>query len=77
MKDFDHPNVLRLLGVCVDAGPSPYMVIPYMANGSLLAFLKKERESLLLLVDAEEEIVRNSALQMPFRNMITLANISV
>ncbi len=60
MKGFDHPNVLCLLGVCVDAGPSPYVVMPYMANGSLLAFLKKERETLLLPANAEEEMVMSS-----------------
>lgn len=57
MKGFDHPNVVCLLGVCVDAGPSPYVVMPFMANGSLLAFLKKERGTLLISADDEEEMV--------------------
>ena len=54
MKDFNHPNVLNLIGVCVDAGPSPYLIMPFMHNGSLLHYLRKER-SHLLLKDTEAE----------------------
>ena len=48
MIDFDHPNVLKLLGVCVDGGPAPYIIMPLMANGSLLAHVRKQRNHLLL-----------------------------
>ena len=48
MHDFDHPNVLKLSGVCLDGGPAPYIIMPFMANGSLNSYLKKERESILL-----------------------------
>ena len=48
MSDFDHPNVLKLIGVCLDGGPAPFIIMPFMANGSLNAYLKKERESVLL-----------------------------
>ena len=48
MKNFDHPNVMSLLGVCLDAGPAPYIVLPYMANGNLLSHLKTNRETLVL-----------------------------
>ena len=48
MSDFNHPNVLKLIGVCLDGGPAPFIVMPFMANGSLNAYLKKERESVLL-----------------------------
>ena len=40
MKCFDHPNVISLIGVCIDAGPAPYIIMPFMGNGSLLAYLK-------------------------------------
>jgi hypothetical protein len=49
MKHFDHPNVLHLIGVfpgrrsgslCGDA--------LYMDNGSLLHYLKKDRNNLVL-----------------------------
>ena len=50
MLMFDHPNVLKLTGVCLDFGPAPYIVMPYMANGSLLSYLQKERKNLVLKV---------------------------
>ena len=53
MATFDHPNVLTLIGVCVDGGPSPYIVMPFMFNGSLLAHLKKERENLVIPPDQQ------------------------
>ena len=43
MKDFFHPNIMPLIGVCLDAGTGISMVMPYMANGSLLDYVKKER----------------------------------
>ncbi len=57
MKRFSNLNVLGLLGVSIDAGEAPYIVMPYMANGSLLAYLKKERVNLTIAVGASEEVV--------------------
>ena len=48
MSSFDHVNVLTLKGVCLDGGPAPYIIMPFMANGSLLAYLKKNRSSLVI-----------------------------
>ncbi|XP_077977579.1 plexin-A2-like [Glandiceps talaboti] len=42
MKDFDHPNVLRLLGVCVDKDSNPLIVLPYMKNGDLKSYVSDE-----------------------------------
>ena len=47
MINLNHPNVLTLRGVCMDRGPVPYIVLPYMANGSLLNYLKKKRTILV------------------------------
>ena len=58
MKEFEHPHVLGLIGVCIDAGPAPYIVMPFMANGSLLSYLRKERSNLLLDETADEDLVR-------------------
>ena len=55
MKQFNHSNVLGLLGVCVDAGSAPYVVLPYMANGSLLDWLKRERSRIVLTKDEPTE----------------------
>ena len=57
MKRFQHPHVMGLVGVCLDAGPAPYIIMPYMANGSLQSYLKKERKSLILGEDADEDTV--------------------
>ena len=53
MSTFNNPNVLTVKGVCLDGGPLPYIIMPYMANGSLLSFLKKERSNLVLIKDAD------------------------
>ena len=48
LKHFQHRNILGLIGVCTEARPAPYVVMPLMANGSLLAYLRKEQSSLVL-----------------------------
>ena len=58
MQSFDHPHVMTLIGVCLDAGPGLALVMPYMANGSLLAYLKNERSSLDLTYDADLDAVK-------------------
>ena len=57
MKSLNHPHVLSLTGVSIDAGDAPYIVMPYMANGSLLSFLRKERPNLTIAQDADMELV--------------------
>ena len=46
MKNLHHPNVMPLIGVCLDVGKGISIVMPYMANGNLLDYLKKERANL-------------------------------
>ena len=62
MYSLDHPNVLTLSGVCLDGGTAPYIIMPLMANGSLLAYLKDKRSTLVILqaaeIDDEEVSVR-------------------
>ena len=53
MKDFNHPNVMTLIGVCLDAGPGTSIIMPFMANGSLHSYLNKERDNLDLDDDME------------------------
>ena len=45
MKLFNHPNVLKLLAVCVDSNDNEILrvVLPYMENGDLNGFLKQNR----------------------------------
>ena len=66
MYEFDHPNVLKLIGVCLDGGPAPFIIMPFMAHGSLLSYLRKERKELVLepsRISLEvAEVVRGSAI---------------
>ncbi|XP_059179819.1 tyrosine-protein kinase Mer [Centropristis striata] len=47
MKDFNHPNVIRLLGVCLEVGagnfPKPMVILPFMKYGDLHSFLLRSR----------------------------------
>ncbi|XP_061766470.1 tyrosine-protein kinase Mer isoform X1 [Nerophis ophidion] len=47
MKDFHHPNVIRLLGVCLELGsghfPKPMVILPFMKYGDLHTFLLRSR----------------------------------
>ena len=55
----DHPNVLRLVGICLD-GETPYLIMPLMERGSLLMHLRKERENLLVNKDlGDDNMVKN------------------
>ena len=57
MGKFSHPHVMRLIGVCIDKGASPYIVMPYMIYGSLLSYLKKQRADLTVAKDEDHELV--------------------
>ena len=56
MSAFDHPNVLTIIGVCLDGGPAPYLIMPFMFNGSLLSYLKRERDNLVLGLPSQSEV---------------------
>ena len=55
MYNFEHPHILSIIGVCVDAGPPPYIVMPFMANGSLAAYVKKEKMNLVVPIDSDDQ----------------------
>ena len=45
MKKFDHPNVLPLLGVCMDCNDDDVfkIILPFITNGDLRNFLRCNR----------------------------------
>ena len=45
MLNFKHPNVMSLIGVCLD-GEMPLIIMPFMSNGSILEFVKSHREEM-------------------------------
>ena len=56
MSMFDHLHVLTLKGVCLDGGPTPYIIMPFMANGSLLAYLRKNRKTLVVSNESIDDV---------------------
>ena len=47
MKKLDHPNVLSVLGICLESSHEsglPFMVMPFMLNGDLKSYLKQKRK---------------------------------
>ena len=60
MSQFDHINVLSLIGVCLDAGPAPLIIMPFMSNGSLLSYLKKERANMTLAKSVDIEMIKTT-----------------
>ena len=57
MKEFKHPNVMGLIGVCLDMGPVPYIVLPFMSGGDLLTHIQQKRSSLVVECSEDEEMV--------------------
>lgn len=53
MRKFNHPNVMKLIGVCIVPSDQdvhttgPCIVMPFMAKGSLLDTLRKEADNLI------------------------------
>lgn len=44
MQQLRHENILEMLGVCFD-GEVPMLVLPFMQNGDLLAYIRSEDNS--------------------------------
>ena len=55
MLSFEHPNVMPLIGVCLD-GEMPLLIMPFMSNGSLLEYVKHNKEELILGSDTYKEV---------------------
>ena len=57
MSSFKHAHVMGLIGICFESGSTPFLIMPYMANGSLLRYLRRERNSIVILGETEEDEV--------------------
>ena len=47
MVNFDHPNVMTLTGVILVEGGAPLLVMPYMVKGTLLNYVRENKEQFL------------------------------
>ena len=52
MLSFDHPHVMSLIGLCLDTGV-PLIIMPFMANGSVLEYVKCHREDFHFISDKD------------------------
>ena len=45
MKEFNHPNVLSLIGISIE-NSQPMIILPFMENGDLEAYLRNNKNKL-------------------------------
>ena len=68
MLSFQHPNLMSLVGVCLD-GEMPLLIMPFMSNGSVLEYIRHHKQELLLTSEATDEEVLND---LTFIDLVTL-----
>ena len=56
MVSFKHPNVMSLIGLCFD-GDVPLIIMPFMSGGSLLEYVRKNRQYLFLTLQSSQDKV--------------------
>ena len=56
MLPLSHPNVMSLIGLCFD-GEVPLVIMPYMSDGSVLDYVRENKEQLLFTDHPSQENV--------------------
>ena len=56
MLSFQHPNLMSLVGVCLD-DEMPLLIMPFMSNGSVLEYIRHHKQELLLTSEATDQEV--------------------
>ena len=57
MKTFKHPNVVELIGMCLDSPDGfPLVISPFYPNGNLKTYLQKSRGCSLMVTTLPEVI---------------------
>ena len=57
---FKHQNVMSLIGLCFD-GDSPLIIMPFMSDGIVLDYVRKNRKHLYLTEESSQEKVCTQA----------------
>ena len=39
MKELSHQNVMSIIGVCLDAGTAPFIILPYMSGITIYTYI--------------------------------------
>uniref|UniRef100_A0AC34QH67 Protein kinase domain-containing protein n=1 Tax=Panagrolaimus sp. JU765 TaxID=591449 RepID=A0AC34QH67_9BILA len=63
MKHFNHPNVLRILGICLSPDGTPWMILPFMSQGDLRSYIADayRRICIIELTDFAHQIAQGMA----------------
>ena len=56
MLSFKHQNAMSLIGLCL-AGDVPLIIMPFMSDGSVLDYVRKNRQHLYLTEESSQERV--------------------
>ena len=56
MLSFKHQNVMSLIGLCLD-GDVPLIIMPFMSDGNILDYVRKNRQHLYLTEESSQEKV--------------------
>ena len=51
MVNFNHPNVMRLRGVCLNQ-ENPLLIMPFMTNGTVLEYVRHNKDTLMFTNEA-------------------------
>ncbi|CAI8031785.1 Tyrosine-protein kinase transforming protein RYK [Geodia barretti] len=61
MAKFDHPNVMKLLGVSISESRTLLIIMPFMHNGNLLSYLRNNRADLTVENENMTETIEEMA----------------
>ena len=68
MMEFDHPNILRLIGITLEKEEQPLVILPFMKYGDLLTVIRDE---------TKVSIVRDKITLLPSQSFLIQTDIKV